>query len=126
MVRIQYAERLKLSLARLTMTFSISKAKSVLQCKRGCAMTLHEILADIHALEEELLSFERKYGIRSETFYAAYVSGEEPEDESWVLDFGEWASIYRTWLARQADYRNEVQRMQRNAPSLAGLVREAR
>ncbi len=70
-------------------------------------MTPHEILADIHALEEELLSFERKYGVRSETFYSAYVSGEEPENEEWVLDFGEWASVYRTWLARQAEYRNE-------------------
>jgi hypothetical protein len=72
-------------------------------------MTPHEILADIHALEEELLAFERKYGVRSETFYAAYISGEEPDDENWVLDFGEWASVYKTWLARQADYRNEVQ-----------------
>lgn len=85
-------------------------------------MTLREILADIHALEEELLAFERKYGIRSETFYAAYVSGEEPEDDNWVLDFGEWASVYRTWLAMQAEYRNEIQRIQQNAPSLAGLV----
>ena len=74
-------------------------------------MNLQEILADIHALEEDLLAFERKYGIRSEIFYAAYVRGEEPEDDSWVLDFGEWASVYRTWLARQAD-----------APSLAGLI----
>ena len=88
-------------------------------------MNLQEILADIHALEEDLLRFERKYGIRSETFYAAYVSGEEPEDDSWVLDFGEWASVYRTWLARQADYRNEVQRTQLQAPSLVGLVRAA-
>ena len=75
-------------------------------------MTLQEILADIHALEEEMLDFERKYGLRSETFYAAYMSGEEPEDDSWVLEFGEWASVYRTWLARQAVYRNEVQRIQ--------------
>ncbi|MBU4185254.1 MAG: hypothetical protein KKI12_08630 [Proteobacteria bacterium] len=88
-------------------------------------MNLHEILTDIHALEEELLVLERKYGIRSEIFYAAYVSGEEPEDDSWVLDFGEWASIYRTWLTRQADYRNEIQQIQRKAPSLAGLVRVA-
>jgi hypothetical protein len=88
-------------------------------------MTLQEILADIHALEEELLAFERHYGVRSETFYAAYMSGEEPEDDSWVLDFGEWASVYRTWLARQADYRNEVQQIQRHTPSLAGLVRVA-
>lgn len=85
-------------------------------------MTLREILSDIHALEEELLAFERKYGVRSETFYAAYASGEEPEDDQWVLDFGEWASVYHTWLTRQAEYRNEVQRLQRNIPSLAGLI----
>jgi len=59
-------------------------------------MEIRALLADIHALEEELLVFERKYGIRSEIFYPAYVSGEEPEDERWVLDFGEWASVYRT------------------------------
>jgi len=59
-------------------------------------------LVDIHSLEEDLLAFERKFGIRSETFFAAYVSGEEPENEWWVLDFGEWASVYRTSLARQA------------------------
>ncbi len=88
-------------------------------------MNLRDVLTDIHALEEELLAFERKYGIRSETFYAAYASGEEPEDETWLLDFGEWASVYRTWLARQAQYRNEVQRLQRNIPSLAGLIRVA-
>ena len=88
-------------------------------------MTLHEILADIHALEEDLLAFERKYGVRSETFFAAYTSGEEPEEDTWVLDFGEWASVYRTWLARQADYRNEVQRRQLHAHSLTGLVQVA-
>ena len=79
-------------------------------------------MPDIHALEEDLLAFERKYGIRSEIFYAAYVRGEEPEDDSWVLDFGEWASVYRTWLARQSEYRNEIQRRQADAPSLEGLI----
>ena len=88
-------------------------------------MKLQQILFDIHALTEDMLAFERKYGVRSETFYASYISGEEPEDDDWVLDFGEWASVYRTWLARQAEYRNEVQRMQPNAPSLAGLIHVA-
>jgi hypothetical protein len=91
----------------------------------GAAMTLEELLADIHALEEDILAFERKYGVRSETFYAAYVSGEEPEDDAWVLDFGEWASVYRTWLARQAEYRNQIQLIQRDKSSLVGLVRVA-
>jgi len=88
-------------------------------------MTIREMLSDIHALEEDLLDFERKYGVRSETFHAAYVSGEEPDDDTWMLDFGEWAGIYRTWLARQAEYRNEIQRIQRKGPSLAGLIKVA-
>ncbi|HEX5760214.1 MAG TPA: hypothetical protein VF121_13570 [Thermoanaerobaculia bacterium] len=86
-------------------------------------MTPQAILADIHALEEELLELERKYGLRSETFYAAYAAGEEPEDEAWVPDFAEWASVYQTWLTRQAEYRNEIQLLQGGRSSLARLVR---
>jgi hypothetical protein len=85
-------------------------------------MNTQIILADIHALEQELLTFERKYGVRSETFYAAYISGEEPEDDNWVLDFGEWASVYKTWLLRQSEYRDEIQRYQPQSASLKGLV----
>lgn len=88
-------------------------------------MTLREILADIHALEQEMLEFEAKYGVRSETFYAAYASGEEPEDDAWVLDFSEWASVYRTWLTRQAEYRNALSRVQGKPSSLQGLIRVA-
>lgn len=88
-------------------------------------MELRELLMDIHALEEELLAFERKYGLRSETFYPCYLNGEEPEDDDWALDFGEWASVYRIWLSRQAEYRNVVQRLRQNASSLSGLIRAA-
>ena len=61
-------------------------------------MTPYDLLVDIHALEEEMLAFERKYGIRSETFYAAYVTGEEPETivGCWILASGP-ASIARGW-----------------------------
>jgi hypothetical protein len=88
-------------------------------------MNIQNLITDIHALEEDLLKFERKYGIRSETFYGAYIGGEEPEDDSWVLDFGEWASIYRTWLSRQAQYRDEVERLRQHDSSLAGLIHVA-
>jgi hypothetical protein len=84
-----------------------------------------DLLSDVHALEEELLDFERRYGVRSDVFYAAYAGGEEPEKDEWVLDFGEWASVYQTWLRRLADYRNEIQRLQGQSTSLAGLVRRA-
>ena len=86
-------------------------------------MNAQALLTDIHALEEDLLAFERKYGVRSEIFFAAYAQGEEPEDDTWVLDFTEWASLYRTWLARQAEYRDEIGRLQARRPSLLGLVR---
>ena len=86
-------------------------------------MNIHDILSDIHSLEEELISFERKYGIRSETFYTAFINGEEPDDDDWTLDFSEWASVYKTWLERQADYRNEIQRVQKKSTSLSGLIR---
>ncbi|MEI6452245.1 MAG: hypothetical protein WCP98_20155 [Actinomycetes bacterium] len=88
-------------------------------------MNIQTILADIHALEQELIAFERKYGIRSETFYAAHSSGEEPEDDNWVLDFGEWFSVYRTWLLRQSEYRDDIQRYQTRSSSLEGLVHVA-
>ena len=88
-------------------------------------MSIRELLIDIHALEGELIKFEQKYGIRSETLYNAYIAGEEPENENWVMDFGEWASVYKTWLTRQAEYRNEIHKLQKNQHSLEGLIQKA-
>ena len=61
-------------------------------------MTIRETLADIHALQRQMLEFESRYGVRSDVSYAAYRSGEEPADDSWVLDFSEWAGVYEAWL----------------------------
>jgi hypothetical protein len=88
-------------------------------------MNLRNLLLDIHSLEEELLTFERKFGIRSETFYATYSSGEESEYDEWVLDFSEWASVYHTWLTCQAEYRHEIQRWQHQSTRLSGLIQVA-
>jgi hypothetical protein len=88
------------------------------------AMTLEEILQDIHAMEEDLLTFERKYGVLTETFYQAYQRGEEPEDDAWVLDWGEWAGAYEILLQRQALYRQAIQTLlqQKAIPSLSHLI----
>src|SRR5947199_239727 len=58
------------------------------------------VLAAIHALEEDVLELERKYGVRSETLYAEYWAGEESEDDASVLDFSEWGGVYRALLER--------------------------
>ena len=87
-------------------------------------MTLDEILQDIHAMEEDLLVFERKYGVRTETFYEAYQRGEEPEDDAWVLDWSEWAGTYEILLKRQERYRQAIQSLlqQTAIPNLSYLI----
>lgn len=72
-------------------------------------MTLDEILQDIHALTEDLQNFERKYGVLSETFYRAYARGEEPDYESWVLDWAAWAGTYEIYLQRLEQYRAVIE-----------------
>ena len=60
-------------------------------------MTLDDLLYDIHLLEEEMRNFERKYGVRTETFFEAYDNGEEPANDDWVQDWAAWASAYKIW-----------------------------
>jgi len=65
-------------------------------------VTIQKILPVIHAFEEGVLAFRRKHGICSQTFCAAYTSGEDSADDRWVVNFGEGASAYRTRSACQA------------------------
>jgi broad specificity phosphatase PhoE len=87
-------------------------------------MTLDEILQDIHAMEEDLLMFERKYGVLTETFYQAYQNGEEPEDDAWVLDWNEWAGTYEILLKLQEMFHQAIQTLlqQETVPSLSHLI----
>lgn len=85
-------------------------------------MTLQEIIADIHALTEDLEIYERKYGVLSETFYELYQSGEEPEDDAWVLDWADWAGAYKILLRRQAQYRHTIESLRQQTESLANVI----
>ncbi len=78
-------------------------------------MTLDEIMQDIHALETDLTTYERKYGILSEIFYESYINGEEPADDNWVLDWTRWASAYKVWLRRHEQYRQAIKSLQLTA-----------
>jgi len=84
--------------------------------------TLVNILQDIHALTAELQFYECKYGVLSETFFEAYMSGEEPEDDAWVPDFAIWAGTYQTWLDRQREYRAVVRQIRERPASLSRLI----
>lgn len=77
-------------------------------------MTLDEILRDIHAMREDLLVFERKYGVPTEVFYEAYQQGEEPADSAWVLDWSQWAGTNEVLAERLAAYRDIVNQLLSN------------
>ncbi|NKQ35307.1 MAG: hypothetical protein HF973_06760 [Chloroflexi bacterium] len=85
-------------------------------------MTLDEILQDLQALEDDLNSYERKYGVLSETFYESYLNGEEPAEEAWVLDWNDWAGAYEIWLERRQQYQELISTFKKQAP-LSELIR---
>lgn len=85
-------------------------------------MTLQDIIADIHALREDLETYERKYGVLSETFYELYENGEEPENESWVLDWGDWAGAYQILLRRQEQYSRTIEALRTQVQSLTDII----
>jgi len=85
-------------------------------------MTLQDIIDDIHALSEDLETYERKYGVLSETFYESYMSGEEPADTRWVLDWADWAGAYKTLLRRQRQYQRAIQTLRAHSETLVGII----
>jgi len=90
-------------------------------------MTLNDILHDIHALEDELRIYERKYNVLSEIFYKAYTDGEEPPDDTWVRDWTAWASAYQLWLRRREQYKSAIVQLRVEMDSISNvIVRTAR
>jgi hypothetical protein len=85
-------------------------------------MTLDDLLQDIYALEEEMRTYERKYGVLSETFYESYVNGEEPPDEAWVRDWTAWASAHKLWLRRREQYRAAVESLRTETRTIAEMI----
>ncbi len=85
-------------------------------------MTLQDIILDIHAVNQDIEAYERKYGVLAETFYESYTNGEEPEDESWVLDWADWAGAYKILLRRHEQYRRTIQALQEQSASLVDVI----
>jgi hypothetical protein len=75
-------------------------------------MEIYELVIEMKLLERRLTLYEEKYGILSEDFYAALMSGQlaryDEYDETRV-DFSRWKGIYETWLRRKAAYTEQMQ-----------------
>lgn len=89
-------------------------------------MTLDQILQDIHALDEDLHTFERKYGVLSESFYEAYSQGDEPPDDAWVLDWNMWAGLYEVYLRRRQQYRDLMFTLKQATPLVNVIAKATR
>jgi len=88
-------------------------------------MTLDDLLQDIYALEDEIRSYERKYGVLSETFYESYTAGDEPPDDAWVRDWTAWASACELLLRRQAQYRASVKALRAQGHTTTAMIQKA-
>lgn len=85
-------------------------------------MILQDIIVDIHALTEDLEMYERKYGVLTETFYELYSHGVEPVDDTWVLDWSDWAGIYQLLIRRQEQYRQTIELLKSQTHSLLEVI----
>ena len=74
-------------------------------------MEIHELVVEMKLLERRLTLYEEKYGVLSEDFYAALMSGElaryDEYDES-RADFSRWKGIYETWQRRKDAYTRQI------------------
>lgn len=75
-------------------------------------MELHELVIEMKLLERRLTLYEEKYGVLSEDFYNALMSGKlaryDEYDET-RSDFSRWKGIYETWQRRKSKYDRQLQ-----------------
>jgi len=75
-------------------------------------MEIHELVIEMKLLERRLTLYEEKYGVLSEDFHAALVSGQlsdRDEFDETRADFSRWKGIYETWLRRKEAYRRQLE-----------------
>jgi hypothetical protein len=74
-------------------------------------MEIHELVVEMKLLERRLTLYEEKYGILSEDFYDALMSGElaryDEYDET-RADFSRWKGTHETWKRRKEAYRKQM------------------
>ncbi|NJN83639.1 MAG: hypothetical protein HC802_16060 [Caldilineaceae bacterium] len=74
-------------------------------------MEVYELVVEMKLLERRLTLYEEKYGILSENFYQALMTGQleryDEYDET-RHDFSRWKGIYETWLRRKHQYDTQM------------------
>jgi len=76
-------------------------------------MEIHELVIEMKLLERRLTLYEEKYGVLSEDFYAALMSGklaQYDEYDETRADFSRWKGIYETWTRRKQAYTEQLRK----------------
>lgn len=76
-------------------------------------MKTHELVVEMKMLERRLTLYEEKYGILSEDFYRALISGllgQYDEYDETRADFSRWKGIYETWQRRKQKYDTQIKK----------------
>lgn len=74
-------------------------------------MVVHELVIEMKLLERRLTLYE-KYGVLSEDFHAALMSGQLADYDSYDesrADFSRWKGIYETLCRRKKSYRKQLE-----------------
>ena len=74
-------------------------------------MSIYELVIEMKLLERRLTLYEEKYGILSEDFYDALMTGKlarYDEYEETRTDFSRWKGIYETWQRRKRAYTDQL------------------
>jgi hypothetical protein len=74
-------------------------------------MEIHELVIEMKLLERRMTLYEEKYGVLSEDFYSALISGKLEEYDAFDetrTDFSRWKGIYETWLRRKREYSKKM------------------
>ena len=88
-------------------------------------MTIRELVIEMKLLERRLTLYEEKYGVLSEDFHMALMSGslaEYDEYDETRTDFSRWKGIYETWRRRKQSYTEQY--LSFTFPNLPFLLQE--
>ncbi len=75
-------------------------------------METFELVTEMKLIERRLTLYEEKYGVLSEDFYSALMSGNLEEYDAYDetrTDFSRWKGVYETWLRRKKAYTRQIQ-----------------
>lgn len=75
-------------------------------------MEIHELVIEMKLLERRLTLYEEKYGVLSDDFYAALMSGELADYDTYDetrADFSRWKGIHETLQRRKTAYRKQLE-----------------